>query len=101
MLGLLILIAALSVGFAIGYGTREFISRKRRAEYRVYARYFQAPPPSIKDGWDAGVVGRAKQQPNASVMMRAVSYVAASVSIALALDFALELLAILLLPNPG
>jgi hypothetical protein len=39
MVGLLIIILLLAIGFAAGYGTRGLISRKRRAEYLKFEAY--------------------------------------------------------------
>ncbi|WFU37607.1 hypothetical protein QA640_24375 [Bradyrhizobium sp. CB82] len=94
MLGLAILFAAIGLGFAVGYGTRGVISRRRRAEILAYAPYLPLPGPS------APQTGRpSENQPKTSVMMRALSTVADGVSFAVALDFALALLIILLLPS--
>jgi hypothetical protein len=46
MLGLLILFGTLTIGFGAGYGTREMISRRRRAEYLKYAPYTLPTPRS-------------------------------------------------------
>ena len=43
MLGLLIVLVLLGIGFAAGYATRGVISRKRRAQYLAYEPYI-APP---------------------------------------------------------
>lgn len=99
MLGLMILLAAVGLGFAIGYGARGVISRKRRAELLAYAPYL--PAPRIQSNADNDAARRLSPQPTASVMTRAVWSVADSVSLALALDFALVLLVILLLPRAG
>ena len=103
MLGLLILLVAIGLGFALGYGIREIISRKRRAKYRAYARYFETPRPPINVSTHTAVDSgrRLRQQPNASLIIRAISIVAESVSLALAVDFALALVFLLLLPAPS
>ena len=36
MLGFLILLATAAISFASGYGTRDLLSRRRRAEFRKY-----------------------------------------------------------------
>jgi hypothetical protein len=43
VLGLIILLATAAISFACGYGTRKWISLRRRTEYRKYAPYL-APP---------------------------------------------------------
>ncbi|RZN10787.1 hypothetical protein CWO91_11315 [Bradyrhizobium genosp. SA-3] len=98
MLGLMILLAAVGLGFIVGYGTRGVISRKRHAELLAYAPYL--PPPRVQSKMGSDSALPLSPQPTASIMMRAVSSVADSVSFALALDFALVLLLILLLPKP-
>ncbi len=39
MLGLIVLLALLAIGFGAGYGTREIISRRRHAAYLKYEPY--------------------------------------------------------------
>jgi hypothetical protein len=49
MIALLVMFLLLAVGFGAGYGTRELISRKRRAEYLEFQSYFspsRRPPLS-------------------------------------------------------
>jgi hypothetical protein len=45
VLGLIILLATAAISFGSGYGAREWISQRRRTEYRRYAPYL-APRPS-------------------------------------------------------
>lgn len=49
MLGFLILLAVSAVSFVAGFGTRDLISRKRRAEFRKYEPYVGRPrrPPAF------------------------------------------------------
>ena len=49
MLGFLILLVTAVVSFGAGYGTRDLISRRRRAEYRKYEPYVGRPrrPPAF------------------------------------------------------
>ncbi|MGY8663395.1 hypothetical protein Q3C01_13610 [Bradyrhizobium sp. UFLA05-109] len=97
MLGLAILLAAIGLGFAIGYGTREVVSRRRHAEYLAYAQYLEPPRPNVSRAKDDGRLG---QQPSTSIK-NIFSGVADRLSFALALDFTLALLLILLLPRPS
>ena len=96
MIGLVILCAALGLGFLAGYGTRGAVSRRRRAEVLAYATYFERPN-AAQTGTDAG--RPSANQPGTSVMMRALASLADGVSFAIALDFALALLMILLLAS--
>ncbi|WP_407169565.1 hypothetical protein [Bradyrhizobium sp. ORS 111] len=96
MLGLAILLAALVLGFLAGYGTRGVVSRRRRAEVLAYATYFEPLPNPSQTDIDADRPSSANQ-PRASVMVRALASLADGVSFAVALDFALALLMILLL----
>jgi len=52
MLGLLIILILLGLGFAAGYAVRGVVSRRRRAEYFAYEPYLGAsrrrPPPSTR-----------------------------------------------------
>lgn len=90
MLGLAILFAALGLGFAIGYGTRGIITQKRRAEYLTYAPYLEP----VDGSPDANRRGRP-----VTTASRAFLIVADHLGFALALDFTLALLVILLLPR--
>ncbi|KWV46527.1 hypothetical protein AS156_01700 [Bradyrhizobium macuxiense] len=96
MIGLAILFAAVGLGFLAGYGTRGAVSRRRRAEVLAYATYFERPHDA-QIGTDAG--RPSADQPRTSVMMRALASLADGVSFAVALDFALALLVILLLSS--
>ncbi|WP_027523303.1 hypothetical protein [Bradyrhizobium sp. Ec3.3] len=96
MLGLAILFAAVGLGFAVGYGTREVVSRRRYAEYLAYAPYLGPPRPNVSHARDDSRLG---QQPITS-LRNIVSMLADRISFALALDFTLALLLILLLPRP-
>ncbi|MGV7217650.1 hypothetical protein [Bradyrhizobium sp. UFLA05-112] len=96
MLGLAILFAAVGLGFAVGYGTREVVSRRRHVEYLAYAPYLGPPQPNVSHTRDDGRLG---QQPTTSVR-NIFSILADRLSFALALDFTLALLLILLLPRP-
>ncbi|TYO64604.1 hypothetical protein FXV83_20980 [Bradyrhizobium hipponense] len=96
MLGLLILIAVLGLGFAIGYGTRGVVSRKRRAELLAYAPYL--PPPNVQRT-ESNADGAARQ-PAASVKTT-VAMLADRLMFVIALDFVVVLLVILLLPRPS
>lgn len=44
MLGLLIIVVLLAIGFAAGYSTRGLISRKRHAEYLKFQPYISPAP---------------------------------------------------------
>jgi hypothetical protein len=94
MLGLAILFAAVGLGFAIGYGTRGVVSRKRRSEYLAYAPYLDIPQPNAVQ-----TPAREPERPRMMSIGSAVSMLADRLSFALALDFAVALLVILLLPR--
>ncbi len=96
MLGLAILFAAVALGFAVGYGTRGVVSRRRRAEFWAYAPYSGPPRSNASRTEDDGRLG---EQPTTSTKT-IFSILADRLSFALALDFTLALLLILLLPRP-
>jgi hypothetical protein len=54
---LLVAFALLGLGFAAGYATREFVSRKRRAEYLAYEPYL----PQMRKGAGEAVADDAKR----------------------------------------
>ena len=58
MEALLVVFLLLAVGFGAGYGTREMISRKRKAEYRKYSRR----PPSDAVSKPQGTNPRARAE---------------------------------------
>jgi hypothetical protein len=100
MLGLAILFAALGLGFAIGYGTRSVVSRRRHVEYLAYEPYLSAPQPNAPEG--PGKTGAsAPERQRATSVGNAVSILADRLSFALALDLTLVLLVLLLWPTPS
>jgi hypothetical protein len=56
---LLVAFALLGLGFAAGYAAREFVSRKRRAEYLAYEPYL----PQMRKGAGEAATDDAKRNP--------------------------------------
>ena len=63
MVGLLIIIFLLAIGFAAGYGTRGLISRKRRAEYLKFEAYISPTLRPRQPPSDQGARTRASEPP--------------------------------------
>jgi hypothetical protein len=94
MLGLIILCAALGLGFTIGYGMRGVVSRRRHAEILAYAPYLSPPhAPCIESGADDAARRASVKNTFAKLADR--------LSFAIALDIVVLLLVILLLPKPS
>jgi hypothetical protein len=62
MTALLVLLILIAVSFSAGYGTREMISRKRRAEYLKLQPHSRRRPPSARNAISEPTNSHAKAE---------------------------------------